>query len=171
MISTTGVLGYVLGRFIDVLTEELNIPMQGCRSTTFKRSDLSRGLESDNCYYITNEPLVREREEIDLSVDPPPDLSIEIDITSSSINRLSISAALRVPEVWRHDSDSPKFFGLTEAGDYEQIDRSRAFPQITPEMLQEFLDHIDLMDETSLIRQFRRWVQRELLGGDAPPQP
>ncbi|HUG92964.1 MAG TPA: Uma2 family endonuclease [Planctomycetaceae bacterium] len=164
-------LGYVLGRFIDVLTEELNVPMQGCRSTTFKRSDLSRGLEADNCYYIANEALVREREEIDLSVDPPPDLSVEIDISSSSIDRMSIYAALRVPEVWRHDSESLKFFSLNEGGQYLEIERSIAFPQITPDMLLEFLDHLYLMDETSLIREFRQWVRTELLSGPDAPQP
>jgi Uma2 family endonuclease len=69
--------------------------------TTWKRPDLERGLEADQCHYIRNEAIVRERDVLDLDVDPPPDLAIEVE--SSSLDRLEIYAGVRILEVWRHD--------------------------------------------------------------------
>jgi len=40
-------------------------------STTFKRADLARGFEPDECYYLQNAPAVRAKDQVDLSVDPP----------------------------------------------------------------------------------------------------
>src|SRR5438876_8755817 len=51
---------YLLGRFIDALTEEIGLPIQGGKSTTFKRRKKQRGLEPNNCYWIASEPLVRD---------------------------------------------------------------------------------------------------------------
>ena len=92
---------YLLGRFIDVLTEELNMPCIAGRSVTLPRRRKGRGLGPDNCYWIANAPRVQGRRELDLRVDPPPDLAIEVDVPSSSLDRMSICAALGVPEVWR----------------------------------------------------------------------
>src|SRR5207248_5409431 len=61
----------------NVLAEELNIPIQGGGSTTFRRQDLDQGLEPDECFYVKNVEHIRERDEINLSVDPPPDLALE----------------------------------------------------------------------------------------------
>jgi Uma2 family endonuclease len=79
--------------------EELNIEIRSLGSRTCDREDLAKELEPDQCYYIQNEALVRGVEQIELTQFPPPDLALEIDITSSSINRMSIYAALEVPEV------------------------------------------------------------------------
>ena len=96
----------LLGRFVEALTEELGIETRSLGSRTCTREDLARGLEPDQCYYIQNESAVWNKEQIDLRQDPPPDLVIEIDITSSSINRLDIYADIGVPEVWRYDGHS-----------------------------------------------------------------
>src|SRR5437879_5158217 len=72
---------YLLGRFIDVLTEELGIPVKAGRSTTFRREDLLKGLEADNCYWIQNERAMRGKQKFDIARDPPPDLAHEIDIS------------------------------------------------------------------------------------------
>src|SRR5439155_14822362 len=87
----------LLGRMIEALTEELDIPLKSAGSTTLDRRDLDKGLEPDQGYYIENEALVRDREDIDLNQDPPPDLVVEVDISRSSLNRLSIYAAMGVP--------------------------------------------------------------------------
>ena len=89
----------LIGRLVEALTEELNIEICSLGSLTCKREDLARGLEPDECYYIQNKPVIRSLEQIDLNQYPPPDLAIEIDITSSSINRLALYASLGVPEV------------------------------------------------------------------------
>ena len=95
---------YFLGRFIDVLTEELRLPCEPGRTVTLWRRRKSRGLEPDNCYWIASVERLAGKTHIDLRVDPPPDLAIEIDFTRSSLDRMSIYAALGVPEVWRATS-------------------------------------------------------------------
>lgn len=94
------------GRLVEVTTEEMETEIRSLGSTTWSREDLRKGLEADQCYYIQNELAVRGKSEIDLAIDPPPDLAIEIDITSSSVDRLGIYAVLGVPEVWRYDGES-----------------------------------------------------------------
>jgi Uma2 family endonuclease len=113
----------LLGRLIEAATEELNMEVRSLGSRTWNREDLARGLEPDQCYYIQNEALVRKVEQIDLNQFPPPDLAIEIDITSSSINRLSIYAALGVPEVWRYDGQTLTLLSL-QNGEYISQERS-----------------------------------------------
>jgi len=86
-------------RFIFALAEKLEIEIKSAGSITLKREDVNRGIEPDNCYYIQTEPTVRGRQELDLETDPPPDLAIEIDITSTSVNKFGIYLALGVPEL------------------------------------------------------------------------
>src|SRR5437773_5039758 len=121
---------YLLGRFVDTLTEELGLPVKAGRSTTFRRRRKQRGLEADNSYWIANEALVRGKQVIDLRVDPPPDLALEIDLTHSSLDRLSIYAALRVPEVWRLDEQGLTAHVLQADGQYAASPFSKAFPQL-----------------------------------------
>jgi Uma2 family endonuclease len=150
----------VLGRFLETLTEELNIEIKSLGSLTCKREDLARGLEPDQCYYIQNEAVVRTLDEIDFNQDPPPDLVIEIDITSSSINRLSLYAALGVPEVWRYDARAITIYRL-EGESYQVCDRSPTFPQITPAEITRFLELRKTIGETSMIRSFRERVRSQ----------
>ena len=93
-------LSCLIGRFIDVVTEEMNIAMASGRSTTCRREDLERGLEPDNCYWFAHELQVRHRDQIDLRSDPPPDLAIEVEVSRTVLDRLAIYASLAVPEVW-----------------------------------------------------------------------
>ncbi len=90
------------GNFIIALAEELGIEVRSAGSTTLKRKISKRGIEPDNCYYIQNELAIRGKQTLDLENDPPPDLAIEIDITSSSVNKLGIYSALGVTELWRY---------------------------------------------------------------------
>jgi Uma2 family endonuclease len=77
-------LSRLIARLITVLTEELGLLMCGCGDMTCAREDLERALEPDEGFYIENEPAIRDKEEIDLSVDPPPDLAVGIDLHRSS---------------------------------------------------------------------------------------
>src|SRR5437016_1917784 len=90
--------GEFLGSLAEILTEELGLAIKRGGSTTFRRRKRQRGLEPDKCYWIANESLVRDKDKIDLRRDPAPDLSIEIDISRSSLNRMAIYAALNIPE-------------------------------------------------------------------------
>ena len=155
----------LIGRLVEALTEELNIEICSLGSLTCKREDLARGLEPDECYYIQNEPVIRSLEQIDLNQDPPPDLAIEIDITSSSINRLALYAALGVPEVWRYDGSRLIIYQL-EGGEYKVCDRSSTFPLITSSEIIRFLELRKSNGETALIRLFREWVRNQVQQGE-----
>lgn len=151
----------LLARFVETLTEELNIPIAGGGSTTFKRQDLERGLEPDECFYIEHEPAVRGKQAIDLAQDPPPDLAIEIDMTSSSLNRMAIYAALGIPEVWRFDGTTLEFFER-QGEHYERLTHSATFPMIQPSDLTQFIALAETTDDTSVVRQFRNWVWQRM---------
>jgi Uma2 family endonuclease len=151
----------LLGRLVEALTEELGIEVRSLGSRTCDRKDLARGLEPDQCYYIQNEQAVWDKAQIDLAVDPPPDLAIEIDMSSSSLNRLSIYADLGVPEVWRYDGTVLTIYRL-EAHNYQPCDRSFAFPQLTASDLKRFLELKKTTRENALIRLFREWIRGNL---------
>jgi Uma2 family endonuclease len=151
----------LLGRFVEVLTEELNIPLNSSGSTTLNREDLDRGLEGDQSYYLDNEERVRNKEEIDLNVDPPPDLAIEVDVSRSSLNRMSIYVALKVPEVWRYDGEELQAYLLGPDGKYAVSPTSRHFPFLRMVEVVAFLQMRTEMSDTSLVRAFREWVRNQ----------
>jgi len=158
---------YLLGRFVDTLTEEHGLPVCAGRSTTFRRRSKQRGLEPDNSYWIKNADRVRGKRRIDLRVDPPPDLAMEVDITGSSLNRMAIYEALRVPEVWRSDGQILSFHILGPDNHYVDATHSLAFPTITPVDLMTFLALRGQVDENELIRRFREWLRQHLGAGSA----
>ncbi|HEV3262928.1 MAG TPA: Uma2 family endonuclease [Gemmataceae bacterium] len=160
----------LLGQFIEVLTEELDMPRQSGGSTTLDRPDLEQGLEPDQCYYLGNEPLVRGKDELDLAVDPPPDLAVEVDVSRSSLNRMAIYAALRVPEVWRFDATALHVYHLTAGQGYIEADHSLHFPFLPLAEVEAFLRRRNQMDETSLVKSFRLWVRDQIARGwQTPP--
>ena len=159
-----------LGRLVVTLTEELGLTLKVGGSTTFRRRRQRRGLEPDDCYWITNEPRVRGKRRIDLRVDPPPDLAIEVDVTRSSLNRMGIYAVLRVPEVWRLDGDTLTFEVLQPSGrTYASGSTSLAFPLVTPADLMSFLALRTQRDENAVVQQFRAWIRQRQGGGASPP--
>lgn len=151
----------LVGRLVEVTTEETETEIRSLGSSTWSREDLAQGLEADECYYIQNELAVRGKAEIDLTTDPPPDLTIEIDIASSSINRLGIYAALGVPEVWRYDGETLTIYRLI-AGVYSSQDTSTVLPLLQRSTILQFLQEHPTKGETTLIREFRRWVRAKL---------
>lgn len=162
----------MLGRFVVVMTEELGLPIKAGRSTTFRRRRKRRGLEPDNSYWIATEPRVRGKRRIDLKIDPPPDLAIEVDVTSSSLDRMAIYAALAVPEVWRLDGSLLTFHVLGAGGRYTVSTHSAAFPLVAPSDLVGFLSLRSTLDENTVVRQFREWFRQRLAGaGIVPPSP
>jgi Uma2 family endonuclease len=152
----------LLGRLVEILTEELEIPVDDRGMTTFRREDRERGLEPDECYYIRNEPLVRGKDEIDLMVDPPPDLAIEVEVSRSSLKKLDVYAALGFPEVWRFDGTAIHVHVLQPDGQYAIRETSANFPFLPMAELARFLQLAPTMDKTSWARSFRDWVRAEV---------
>jgi Uma2 family endonuclease len=152
----------LLNRLLEILAEEMNLPMINLGSTTFQREDLDRGLEPDRCYYIANLAKMRGVRRIDLNRDPPPDLAVEVEVSRSVLNRLAIYAALRVPEVWRFDGNAIQVLRLNEAGSYDAVPRSPTFPAVTPEELLPFIRQGWDEDDTTMARAFRKWIRSRL---------
>jgi Uma2 family endonuclease len=152
---------YLLGCVIDTVTEELHIPRRGAGSTTWRREDLDRGLEPDACFYLANAERVRGKA-LDLSIDPPPDLAIEVDITRSSLDRMGVYAKLGVPEIWRYDGESLRIYLLQADGNYAESETSRSLPFLLPGEVARFLEQAGPMDHSEWGRQFRQWVRGEL---------
>jgi len=150
-----------LDRLIIVLAEELEIEIKSAGSTTLKRKIENRGIEPYNCYYIQNELAVRGRQELDLETDSPPDLAIEIDITSSSVNKFGIYAALGVPELWRYNGRVLKFYQLAER-QYIECEFSIAFPIVSVTEMSRFIEQSKTTGEIALLKSFRAWVRDKI---------
>jgi Uma2 family endonuclease len=141
--------------------EERGIDIENCGSMTCKREDLQRGFEPDNCYYVANEALVRQKKELDFAVDPPPDLAIEIDLGRGGRRKLAIYAQFRVPEVWWFDGHALEILVLSAENKYSQRLTSLAFPDLPPQKLESVLETMGMESETALVRSFRDWVRTQ----------
>jgi Uma2 family endonuclease len=163
----------LLGRFVVVLTEELGLPIMAGRSTTFRRRRMQRGLEPDHSWWIAHEPQIRGKRRVDLRVDPPPDLAVEIDITHHAINRMAIYARLGVPEVWELDAQGLTFHVLQPNGRYAEQTHSLSFPLFTPADLASHLALRAQHDENEVVRRFRTFVRGRLAAaaGSSPAPP
>ncbi|MCI0491422.1 MAG: Uma2 family endonuclease [Planctomycetes bacterium] len=148
----------LIGRMIETLTEELGIPVLSCGSTTFKNQLRDCGLEPDECYYVRNEAVVRGRK-IKLGDDPPPDLVLEVDVTTSVIDRFPIYAALSFPEIWQYIDGEIVIHLLQESGLYVVTQQSVALPTVPVKKLVAHIERCDDTDETTWIRAFRQWVR------------
>lgn len=151
----------LLGRFVETYTMERGIAVRSAGSTTLKSQLEEKGLEPDESYYVSNERLVREKDDIDLTLDPPPDLAIEIDLTSSSVDKLGIYASLGVAEVWSGGEGGLAVFQLQAAGKYKVTEGSAVFPDLPMTELDRFLGQRSSLDETTLVRAFRDWVREK----------
>ncbi|HEY9645361.1 MAG TPA: Uma2 family endonuclease [Chroococcidiopsis sp.] len=147
---------------ISAIADELDLNLRKLGSLTMKRRDRQAGGEPDSCYYIQNEPLIRHKPEVDLTLDPPPDLVLEVDITNPSSRRLPIYANLGVPELWTYNGRTLQYYHLQD-GTYQPIDHSPTFPWLPPTIILEYLDKRFEIGETKAIRQFRAWVREQHL--------
>jgi Uma2 family endonuclease len=154
-------LNRIVALMIEVIAEELDIDVKDLGSTTFDREDLQRGFEPDSCFYVKNEGRIRGKEELDLTVDPPPDLVIEIDITNSSLDKLPIYCRVGVPEVWRYDGNQATIFHLIE-GNYVRRDESFAFPFLTSIVIAGFVQRGKSERRTAWLRELRSWIRNTL---------
>ena len=149
-------------RFIDdlirVFSDELEIDLRKLGSLLMKIPELKLGAEPDSCYYIQNEPTIRGKEVIIVGQDPPPDLVLEVDITNPSDRRLPIYALLGVPEVWRYDGYSLEFLALQD-GEYIAIEKSLSFPDLSAEIIVEYVQKRLTLGESGTLREFRKWVR------------
>jgi Uma2 family endonuclease len=150
----------VLGRFIETVAEELEVNIYPLGSTTFKQPELS-GAEPDECFYIRNIAAVQGKKRLNMQEDPAPDLIVEIDITSSSQNRLQVYADLGVAEVWIYNG---KFLTIHQLqnGIYIVALTSQFFASLSIPEVASWLQKSETMDYLMLIKAFRDWVRGQI---------
>jgi len=122
---------------------------------------MDKGFEPDECYWLTHLDEVADLSTYDQETSPPPDLSIEVDVTESSISRMPIYAAFGVNEVWRYEQDEKiRLYSLAD-GSYSEVEVSRFLPQVTPGELQHFVERGKMLITSRLIREVREWARQK----------
>ncbi|MBW4650756.1 MAG: Uma2 family endonuclease [Kastovskya adunca ATA6-11-RM4] len=147
----------IVGDLVKALLEELDIEFRSLGSTTFQNQAMAKGIEPDQCFYIQNEVAIRGKKRIDLRVDPPPDLVLEIDITSRT--HPSIYEALNVPELWRFERGKLQINVLRE-GKYVESEQSPTFPGMPlAEVIPQYLERSQTAGRNATLKAFRQWMR------------
>jgi len=152
----------LLLRLACLLAEELDLILESRGSTTFKQKEFARAIEPDTCFYVQNASRIIGRSRIDLSVDPPPDIVVEIDVSHESTTKHAIYAGMRVPELWCYDEREAHIYHLMDEG-YVEMSASRALPVITSEVLTRFLAQSKTEGQSATLRSFREWLHAQRL--------
>jgi Uma2 family endonuclease len=149
----------ILGDIVKILLDELEIDCECFGSTTFKRQEMNYGIEPDECFYIQNHQAVIGRDQLDLSVDPPPDLAIEVDVTSKT--QIEAYARLGVPELWVYAGTELKIYVLElESGQYQLSTTSPTFPDLPiSAWVVEVVDQSRAIGRSPALRNFRQKIR------------
>jgi len=147
-----------LGIAIQDIAETLDQDYESLGSTTWKRELERAGVEPDNCFYFQNEPKIRGKLEFDLNQDPPPDLALEIDLTSKSLSRFPIYARLGVPEIWCYDSGEVKIYQLQHES-YMEVETSLVFPTLPVQELPALIEQYRPQGKLAIRKAVREWAK------------
>ncbi|MBC1238175.1 Uma2 family endonuclease [Nostoc sp. 2RC] len=150
----------IIGDLLKAILEEFDIEFWSLGSTTFDEEKMDAGVEPDDCFYIENEAAVRGKDRIDLTVDPPPDLAIEIDITSRT--RFNNYQVLGVPELWRWNGKKLEINILVN-GKYIESNNSRIFPNLPiVQVIPEYLKRCKTDGRNTTMKAFRAWLTKNI---------
>ena len=151
----------IISDLVKALLEELDIEFRCLGSTTFKNQFMAQGIEPDQCFYIKNEARIRGKRRLDLTVDPPPDLALEIDITSRT--HPNIYQSLKVPELWRFEKGKLQI-NLLQDGVYVESQESLNFPKFTlSDVITQYLEQSLVIGRNATIKAFRAWVKQQII--------
>jgi Uma2 family endonuclease len=150
-----------IGDAVKDISEELNVDYGSYGSTTWRKQSQQAGLEPDNCFYFQHEAQIRGQLSFDLNQDPPPDLALEIDVTSKSLNRFPIYVRLGVPEIWCYDNRELSIYRL-EQDAYAQVEESRIFPSLDIRVLPQLIEAHREQGRLALRRAVREWVKAQV---------
>jgi Uma2 family endonuclease len=165
----------LLGLFVSEVATELKIPRAGGGETTWKRPELARGIEADQCYDFHPEKLAAiaaavKRRSMNIADYPNPDLAIEIDISPPEVDRLGIYAAMKVAEIWRFDGDKVTIEQLQEDGTYLEVEMSRFLPVKAVEIRRWILEE-DMSDQSAWCLRLRAWARKLARRNPRPRRP
>jgi len=151
----------IIGDLVKIMLEELEIDCETFGSTTFKREDMAVGVEPDDSFYIQNHAQMIGKDRIDLTVDPPPDLAIEVDVTSKT--QLDAYEALGVPELWRYE-DGKLQINILQNSKYIKSEISSTFPNLPiVEVIPLFVKQSRTLGRSPTLRAFRQWVRKQII--------
>jgi len=153
----------LLGHLVVEIARSSKLPLKGLGETTWKRSEIQRGIEADQCYYFNSEKLraaAKSRGDNDVTAFPNPDLAIEIDLSPSLIDRPGIYAAMGVAEVWRFDGEILTIERLGPDGRYEEVAAS-TFLGVRPDEVARWLVAKDTSDEIAWLERLSAWLRNE----------
>ncbi|BAU14991.1 hypothetical protein LEP3755_55470 [Leptolyngbya sp. NIES-3755] len=149
-----------IGDLIKALLEELNIEFRSLGSTIYKHQAVMKGIEPDQCFYIQNESRIRSKKHIDLNIDPPPDLVLEIDLTSRT--HPSIYQALGVPELWRFEKGQLQI-NVLRNGQYEVSERGEIFAMLPiAQVISYYREQSNIIGRNAALKAFRQWVRQQI---------
>jgi Uma2 family endonuclease len=147
----------LIGDVVKILLEELDIDNECFGSSTFKRANMAAGIEPDECFYIENASRMVGKMRLDLTIDPPPDLAIEVDVTSKT--GVDAYQALGVPELWRFE-DGHLRISLLQNGIYQDTQSSPHFPQFDViALIEEVLDRSRTEGRSQILKACRQKVR------------
>ncbi len=151
----------IIEGFIVALCEELGLEQRRSGSLTLTRDDLEKGGEPDSSYYIQNESIVRGKENIDLATDPPPDLVLEVEYSRSSVNKLTLYAAMGIPEFWRFNGSILRVYALSD-GRYTEVQTSPTFSRVAVKEIPRFIQEAKQNGENATTQAFRIWIRQQI---------
>jgi Uma2 family endonuclease len=147
---------------IDALADYLDLNVEPVGSATWRKKGDATGAEADTSYYVKNADRIIGKREIDLSVDPPPDVVVEIDATNESLSKFGIYATLKVPEIWRFDVRHNQIHMYELRGNkYLGIPASRSFSVLTPKALGDFIEQSKTKGQKAAMAAFRMWLKKQ----------
>lgn len=147
-----------IAEIVRITAANLGIPIRSVASTTFKRQEIERGFEADASFYIQSEERIRGQREVDLSVDPPPDLVLEMEMSRSALNKLALFASMEIPEVWRCNGQRVTIFVLDQ-GVYREASSSLALSVLTTDVLTRFLHQSRTMLSPDWFQMISDWAR------------
>jgi Uma2 family endonuclease len=150
-------IGRLASIFVHLLSEEWGFDVTDLGSTTYKVKDWGKGFEPDACFYLGEAAVIRELERIDPLVDPPPDIAVEVDYSTSSLPKQPVFARFRVPEVWRWDRDGAHVL-LLEGDRYREVEHSRALPGLDAAALTRLLGRGRELSRREWSAEVRTWA-------------
>lgn len=125
---------------------------------TLKRFE-QKGLEPDTCFYIQNREAILGKERIDLENDPPPDLALEIDLTSST--KPEDYEAIGVPELWIYRNQTLNIY-LFDGQQYQESLKSLLFPKVpVKELVPVYVERAWNAGSSVALREFDHILQEQ----------
>lgn len=152
-----------LGQFVTEVVVGLDLPCMLAGSTTLRRRSRRGGVEGDQTYYLSNLSRIRGKKKIDLRVDPPPDLAIEVVVSHDADEAIEVYRRFRVPEVWIYGHNELTILLLDANGRYAPTERSLAFPELTAAEIHSWIVRDQDDSDTDWIKALRRWVAEVLV--------